>query len=268
MSLADGLASRKSREGFRVGVDDSGIGVLSIDRPANHNTITLDMWDALPELLSDLATVEGLRVLLVASEGANFSAGADVRELSEVYSEASRARAYHETNVAAEAALASFPYPTVAVIHGACVGGGCQLAVACDLRIAAEEARFGITPAKLGVIYPVEPTARLSRLVGPARTKYLLYTADLIAASQALTFGLVDEVVEDAYLDARAMELARTIASRSPETIGAAKAVINAIGSNRDPNMEVAAWHRITDDVREGIAAFLENRTPRFGDVG
>jgi enoyl-CoA hydratase/carnithine racemase len=267
MSLADGLASRKSREGFRVGVDDGGVAVISIDRAAKRNAITLDMWEALPSLLNDLTSVEGLRVLLITGEGDSFSAGADVRELQEVYAEASRARAYQDTNVAAEAALASFPYPTVAAIRGVCVGGGCQLAVACDVRLAADTAQFGVTPAKFGIVYPAEPTTRLTRLVGPARAKYLLYSADLISAAHALTFGLVDEVVLDADLETRALQFARTIAGRSPQTVGAAKAVINALGSNRDPNMELAAWQRATDDVREGITAFLEGRQPRFGDA-
>jgi enoyl-CoA hydratase/carnithine racemase len=267
MSLADGLASRKSREGFRVGVDDGGVAVISIDRAAKRNAITLDMWEALPSLLTDLTSVDGLRVLLITGEGDSFSAGADVRELNEVYAEASRARAYQDTNVAAEAALASFPYPTVAAIRGVCVGGGCQLAVACDVRLAADTAEFGVTPAKFGIVYPAEPTTRLTRLVGPARAKYLIYSADLISAAHALTFGLVDEVVPDAELEARALRFARTIAGRSPQTVGAAKAVINALGSNRDPNMELAAWQRATDDVREGIAAFLEGRQPRFGDA-
>jgi enoyl-CoA hydratase/carnithine racemase len=267
VSLADGLASRQSRAGFRVGVDDGGIAVLSIDRVAKRNAITLDMWDALPDILSDLLSVDGLRVLLVTGEGPSFSAGADVRELQEVYSEASRARAYQDTNVAAESALAGFPYPTIAAVRGACVGGGCQLAVACDVRIAADDAQFGVTPAKFGIVYPVEPTARLNRLVGPARAKYLLYSADLIDAARALTFGLVDEVVPLAELDDRAFAFARTVAARSPQTVGAAKAVINAMATKRDPNMEVAAWQRATDDVREGLNAFLEGRPPEFGDT-
>lgn len=267
MSLADGLADRKSPEGFRVGVDDEGVAVISIDRAAKRNAITLDMWDALPSLLTDLMSVEGLRVLLITGEGESFSAGADVRELRDIYAEPSRARAYQDTNIAAEAALASFPYPTVAAIRGACVGGGCQLAVACDVRLAADTAQFGVTPAKFGIVYPVEPTARLTRLVGPARAKYLLYSADLIGAAQAMTFGLVDEVVPDAGLETRALEFARTIAGRSPQTVGAAKAVINALGSKRDANMEHAAWQRATDDVREGITAFLDGRKPRFGDA-
>jgi enoyl-CoA hydratase/carnithine racemase len=267
MSLADGMASRKSREGFRVGLDDEGVAVISIDRASRRNAITLDMWEALPSLLTDLQTVEGLRAMLITGEGESFSAGADIHELHEIYAEPSRARAYSDTNVAAEAALASFPFPTIAVVRGSCVGGGCQLAVACDVRIAADSAQFGVTPAKFGIVYAVEPTTRLNRLVGPARAKYLLYSADLIDAATALTFGLVDEVVPEFDLERRALEFAHTIASRSPQSVGAAKAVINALGSNRDANMELAAWQRATDDVREGISAFLERRRARFGDA-
>src|SRR5262249_41760495 len=147
------------------------------------------------DILSDLMSVAGLRVLIVTGEGPSFSAGADVRELREVYSEASRARSYQDTNVAAESALAGFPYPTIAAIRGGRVRGGWQRALAREVRVAADDAQFGVTASKFGIVYPVDPTARLTRLIGPARAKYLLYTADLIDAEKALTFGLVDEVV-------------------------------------------------------------------------
>jgi enoyl-CoA hydratase/carnithine racemase len=156
--------------------------------------------------------------------------------------------------------------PTVAVVHGSCVGGGCQLAVACDLRLAADTARFGLTPAKLGVLYPAEPTIRLARLVGPARAKYLLYTADLVDAARAYEFGLVDEVLPGAELDARALALAATIAGRSPQSVGAVKAVLDADAGGRDTAMALAGWQHRADDVREGIEAFRAGRPPRFGD--
>jgi enoyl-CoA hydratase/carnithine racemase len=142
------------------------------------------------------------------------------------------------------------------------VGGGCQLAVACDIRIAARGARFGVTLAKLGVIYPAVPTARLVRLVGPARAKYLLFSAELIDADRALTYGLVDDVAEDAL--AAAVDLARTIAGLSPRTIGAVTAVIDALASGSDPAAAIAPWERDPADVHEGLAAFIERRTPEF----
>jgi enoyl-CoA hydratase/carnithine racemase len=268
MSLTDGRDARPAPDGFRIALGEDGIAVLTIDRPDKRNALTLGMWEALPELLADLAGVPGLRALLVTGAGETFSAGADIAELAQVYEEAARARAYHEANVAAEGAMAAFPMPTVAVVRGSCVGGGCQLAIACDVRLAADSARLGITPARLGIVYPSDPTLRLVRLVGVARAKYLLFTAELVSAARAYEFGLVDEVVPDADLDKRALEFAGTIVSRSPQTIGAVKAVIEAHLTGRDPDIELTPWQRATDDVREGLAAFLENRAPNFGEAG
>jgi enoyl-CoA hydratase/carnithine racemase len=266
--LTDGRAEiEPGVEGLRLAVGSDGVAVVLIDRPAKRNAFTLAMWQALPGLLAGLADDPRVRVLLLAGAGETFSAGADIGELLHVYGDPARADAYHATNVAAEEALAAFPRPTIAAVAGACVGGGCQLAVACDLRVAEAGARLGITPAKLGVVYPAVPTTRLVRLVGPARAKYLLYSADLIGAERAATFGLVDEVVPAGELAGRALALARTIAGRSPQTLGAVKDVVDAVAAGRDPQAAVEPWERrsrYAPDVREGLAAFVERRPPRF----
>ncbi|WP_377274094.1 enoyl-CoA hydratase/isomerase family protein [Peterkaempfera sp. SMS 1(5)a] len=253
--------------GLRAYTGADGVAVLLIDRPAKHNALTLAMWRGLPGLLGRLAEDPGVRVLLLAGAGGTFSAGADIAELLEVYADPELADEYHRDNVAAEEALAGFPHPTVAVVRGAAVGGGCQLAVACDLRFAAADARLGITPARLGVVYPAVPTARLARLVGPARAKYLLYSAELVDAVRARQLGLVEEAVTGDALEARALEFARTVASRSPQTLGAIKAVVAAATEGGDPQAAVEPWERRSrhaPDVREGLAAFLERRAPRF----
>ena len=254
-------------EGLRVAVGADGVATLTIDRPAKRNAITWSMWSALPTVLAGLETDARVRVLLLAGSGDTFSAGADIAELLDVYADPARADAYHATNVAAEEALAGFPRPTIAVVRGSCVGGGCQLAVACDLRLAESGARFGIPPAKLGVVYPAVPTIRLARLVGPARAKYLLYSAELVTAERAERWGLVDEVVPADSLSERAGELARIIAGRSRLTIGAVKDVVDAVVTGRDPYAAIEPWERASrhaPDVQEGLAAFVERRPPRF----
>ena len=261
--------------GLRAELGEDGVAVLTIDRPEKRNALTGAMWAALPELLRRLAAEPGLRVLLLTGAGGTFSAGADIAELREVYADPASADAYHAVNVVAEEALAAFPHPTLAVVRGACVGGGCQLAVACDLRFAAPDARLGITPAKLGIVYPAVPTVRLLRLLGPARAKYLLYSGELVSAATALTFGLVEEVAED--VEARALAFARTLAARSAQTQGAVKEVVAAALDSGDSSggddvggaaqAAVAAWEqasRTAPDVAEGLAAFLERRAPRF----
>ncbi|GAA3039630.1 enoyl-CoA hydratase/isomerase family protein [Kitasatospora albolonga] len=252
--------------GLRATVDGA-VATLVLDRPERRNAVTLAMWRALPGVLDRLAAAPGVRALLLTGAGGTFSAGADIAELSEVYADPDRAEAYHAQNVAAEQALAAFPHPTVAVVHGHCVGGGCQLAVACDLRFVAHDARLGITPAKLGVVYPAVPTTRLARLVGPARAKYLLFSGELVDARRAELFGLADEVHPAAELDARAHEFAAMLATRSPQTLGAAKAALEAGPGVEDARAALAPWERKSrrsPDVREGLAAFLERRPPRF----
>jgi enoyl-CoA hydratase/carnithine racemase len=267
MLTVDRTEIQSGVDGLRLAVGEDGVAVLLIDRPAKRNAVTLAMWHALPGLLTGLAADPRVRVLLLAGAGEAFSAGADIAELLHVYGDPERADAYHATNVAAEEALAAFPRPTIAVIAGACVGGGCQLAVACDLRLAESGARLGITPAKLGVVYPAVPTARLVRLVGPARAKYLLFSADLVGAERAAALGLVDEVVPSGALADRALTLARTIAVRSPQTLGAVKDVVNAVAAGGDAQAAVEPWERTSryaPDVREGLAAFVERRPPVF----
>jgi enoyl-CoA hydratase/carnithine racemase len=248
--------------GLRAWVGDDGVAVLLLDRPARRNAITFGMWAAMPRLLQTIAADKRVRVLLVAGSGGTFSAGADIQELIEVYADPRGPETYHSTNVEAEESLAAFPMPTVAVVNGACVGGGCQLAVACDLRLADQAARFGLTPARLGVVYPAVPTARLVRLLGPARAKYLLYSADLVTAERAATFGLVDEVVPGD-LTARALDLARDIAAGSPLTLGAVKDAVHAVMNGGDPQAAVEPWERASragPDVRRRLSAFGQRR--------
>ncbi|WP_354642628.1 enoyl-CoA hydratase/isomerase family protein [Kitasatospora camelliae] len=242
------------------------VATLVLDRPHRRNALTLSMWQGLPGVLDRLAALPGIRALVLTGAEGTFSAGADIAELAGVYGDPARADAYHADNVAAEEALAAFPHPTVAAVSGDCVGGGCQLAVACDLRFAAEGARFGITPAKLGVVYPAVPTVRLARLVGPSRAKYLLFSAELVDAAQAERFNLVDRVVPaPASVLEQALEFARVVANRSPQTIGAVKDAL--AGPLELAGEAVAPWERksrLAPDVREGLAAFLEKRAPQF----
>ncbi|MFC5910828.1 enoyl-CoA hydratase/isomerase family protein [Streptacidiphilus monticola] len=242
---------------LRTSVGADGVAELVIDRPERRNALTGAMWAELPKLLAELAG--HARVLVVRGQGGHFSAGADIEELREVYADPDAAAEYHSVNVRAEEALAAFPRPTLAVVQGACVGGGCQLAAACDLRIAAPDARFGVTPARMGIVYPASSTLRLSRLLGPARAKYLLFSGELVTAAQALAFGLVEEVTPGA--PERGRELARTLARRSGQTQGAAKAVIDGGADAVGPWLALA---REAPHAREGLAAFLERREPEF----
>ncbi len=235
-------------------VTDS-VATVVIRHPAKRNAMTAAMWATLPPLLGALADDPAVRALVLTGDGGTFCAGADISTLQGSPLEAQRLA------VAAEEALAAFPKPTLAAVRGHCVGGGAQLAAACDLRFAEEGARFGVTPAKLGIVYPSSATRRLVSLVGPATAKYLLFSGELIDTERALRTGLVDEVLPAGALDARVAEFTRILASRSLLTQAAAKEFADG-RTGRDDH-----WHKAaaaSEDTAEGVTAFLERRAPRF----
>lgn len=248
-----------SEPGLLVDTAD-GTATVTISNPAKRNAMTTGMWRELPRLLRRLADDPAVRVLVMTGAGDTFCAGADIGDLREPGAGSGPAQS---AAVEAEEALAVFPKPTIAAVRGFCVGGGCQLAAACDLRFAAEGARFGITPARLGIVYSASSTRRLVGLVGPATAKYLLFSAELIGHERALRTGLVDEVLPHDALDERVREFAAVLASRSQLTQAAAKEFAGPeVGPER-----VEHWAREaagSDDTAEGVAAFLERRAPRF----
>ena len=238
---------------------DDGVATVVLDNPAKRNAMTTQMWSALPPLLDSLAGNPDVRVVVVTGAGDSFSAGADISTLTGL------TPGEPMPATLAEDALVAFPKPVVAAIRGWCVGGGCQLAVACDLRVSEESARFGITPAKIGVVYPARTTARLVELVGPAAAKFLLFTGDFVDAERALRIGLVDELVPVGGLDARVAELARTLASRSQLTQHAAKDLIHAALAGQPLTERYRRWAgEGRAELAEGVAAFAERRAPEF----
>ncbi|WP_405589587.1 enoyl-CoA hydratase/isomerase family protein [Streptomyces sp. NBC_01190] len=249
---------RTSGPGLPVRVED-GTATVTISNPRRRNAMTLAMWESLPRLLAPLAADPRVRALVLTGDGDTFCAGADINELTTP----DGLRRSQRAAVEAEEAVAAFPKPTLAVVRGFCVGGGCQLAIACDLRFAAEGARFGVTPARLGLVYPAAGTRRLVGLTGPATAKHLLFSAELIGHERALRTGLVDEVLPAADLAARVREYTAVLVSRSQLTQTAAKEFAAA-----PPAAErLAYWAeqvRGAGDAAEGSAAFLERREPRF----
>ncbi|QDY79950.1 enoyl-CoA hydratase/isomerase family protein [Streptomyces qinzhouensis] len=256
-----------------------GVATVVIRNPAKRNAMTPGMWRSVPGLLARLAGDPAVRALVLTGEGPTFCAGADIASLRgagadlpgppESGGTAGSGRPARETpqalSVLAEEALAAFPKPTLAAVRGHCVGGGCQLAAACDLRFAADGALFGVTPSRLGVVYPASATRRLVELVGPSAAKYLLFSGELIDSGRALRTGLVDEVLPEAELDVRVAGFARILTERSLLTQVAAK----EFASGRTDRVE--HWERLAaeqarpgGDTAEGVAAFLERRPPRF----
>ncbi|MFJ6695191.1 enoyl-CoA hydratase/isomerase family protein [Streptomyces sp. NPDC091272] len=243
-------------------VTDS-VATVVLSHRAKRNAMTAGMWRALPELLERLAADRQVRALVLVGDGATFCAGADISSLRAPDDGDEEAEGSpQQLSVRAEEALAAFPRPTLAAVRGYCVGGGSQLAAACDLRFAEEGALFGVTPAKLGIVYPSSSTRRLAALVGPAAAKYLLFSGELIDTERALRTGLVDEVLPQGQLDKRVAEFTRVLVSRSQLTQAAAKEFADG---RTDRDAYWAEQARGSGDTAEGVTAFLERRTPHFG---
>ncbi|MCF6736759.1 enoyl-CoA hydratase/isomerase family protein [Blastococcus sp. KM273129] len=246
---------------------DGQVAVLTIDRPEKRNAMTVGMWAALPAVLAPLADDPGVRALLVTGAGPSFCAGADISDLLGGPDPVDPMAEVRRHNLAAQAALRSFPKPTLAVVRGHCIGGGVELATCCDLRFADPTAVFGVTPAKVGIVYTPASTRALVDLVGPATTKYLLYSGELVDAGTALRTGLVDRLVDADDLDAEAHRFAAVLASRSGLTQRSIKEVVAALADGGDGEALAAARYRETiaaGELAEGVAAFTERRAPRF----
>lgn len=237
---------------------DGATAVVTISHPGKRNAITADMWRAFTPLMAELAADRDVRVVVLTGADGDFSAGSDITGLANP----------GDASVSAdgETAVASFPKPIIAAIHGYCLGGGVQVSLACDLRIAADDAKFGVPPANLGLVYPLPGTRNLVNTIGASATKKLFFTADRIDAAEAFRIGLVDEVVASDQVLPRALELAAHIATKSQLSIQGAKAIIRALERGEDAASVADDWYAQVAgaDLPEGQAAFAEKRKPRF----
>jgi enoyl-CoA hydratase/carnithine racemase len=249
------------------------VAVLTIERPDKRNAMTAAMWAALPGVLEPLAGDPEVRVLVVTGAGPSFCAGADISELLGGTDPVDPMADLRRDNLAAQAALRAFPKPTVAMIRGHCVGGGVEIATACDLRFTDPTGVFGIPPAKVGIVYPPASIRPLLDLVGPATAKYLLLSGEPIDADTALRTGLVDRLVAAEELEAEVFRFAGLLADRSALTQRSVKEIVAALTDGRDDDAEsrAALWYRETiahGELAEGVAAFAERRPPTFGWSG
>lgn len=247
------------------------VGRLVIDNPDRRNAVALAMWQAIPGAVEALGRHPNVRVVVLRGAGPlAFVSGADISEFATVRRDAASARGYEAANAAAFAAVKRLEKPTVAMIRGFCLGGGLGLAVACDLRIAAADAVFGIPAARLGVGYPPDCIGDLVAAVGPQTAKMLFFTARRIDAPEALRVGLVAAVHSVEAFENEVEDLAHTIARNAPLTIRAAKAGVDAVvdGALVERREKLAAMTDAcfaSDDFAEGRTAFVEKREPSFG---
>jgi enoyl-CoA hydratase/carnithine racemase len=253
-----------------LGVElESGVATVALTRPEKHNAISHAMWLALARLMPVLDADDDVEVVVLrGSPGGPFSAGADIAEFRTLRGDPDGARRYGEAVDAGERAVVELSKPTVAAVEGFAIGGGTQLAVACDLRVCEAGSRFGVTPAKLGIVYSLRSTTRLVETVGPAWARWILLTADLVDAPTALRIGLVHEVVPQGTVMDRAYAVARTLASRAQVSLQGGKALVDRVVAGRlEEDDDVRAVYErswTSEEYREGVAAFLEKRDPDF----
>lgn len=241
---------------------------LVLNRPAKRNAITLAMWAAIPDLLAQAQADPEVRLLVVRGAGDHFAAGADIAEFETVYATREAALDNQATMARAMTALETFEKPTIAAVRGACVGGGCALALCCDLRLSASNARFGVTPAKLGLAYGVSDTRRLVEAVGISAAKRILFTGALIDADEALRLKLIDASHAPDALDSAVDTLEAELLAASGFSARAVKATIAQLraGVTDDDAVSRARFADAFggDDFREGSRAFLDKRAPKF----
>jgi enoyl-CoA hydratase/carnithine racemase len=246
------------------------IGWLRFNNPERRNAISLSMWQAIPEVLANFEADPEVRVIVVTGVGNKaFAAGADISEFEEARSSAETAAIYAEHGEKAYHHLATTTKPTLAMIHGFCIGGGVAVALSCDLRLAAEDAQFSVPAAKLGLGYGLKHLSRLVDVVGPANAKEILFTARLFSADEARAMGLVNRVIPGNVLAAYVQNYCEAIAANAPLTISATKKIIAEI-TNRGKPIDQALCEQLvqtcfdSEDYAEGRRAFMEKRKPVF----
>lgn len=241
---------------------------LTFNQPARRNALSAAMWSALPEAVAAAEAEASVKLLVVRGAGGHFAAGADISEFERVYATRASSADYARAVTAGVEALAGMSKPSLARIEGACIGGGMAVALACDLRLAADDARLGITPARLGLMYSLADTKRLVDAVGPSAAKSLLFTGRIIDAAEGAAIGLVDAVHTPDALDEAVATAAGRITSASQWSVRKTKAVIRMIlNGAADDTDETRAWFLDAvegPDFHEGREAFMAKRSPAF----
>jgi enoyl-CoA hydratase len=250
------------------------VAIVRLDRQEQRNALSLVMLEGLSAVFGDLAVDPDVRAVVLAGAGADFCAGADVAELAEARS-GTRAVEYGRAFDRTLTAIAAHPVPVIGRIHGAALGGGCQLTVACDLAVAAGDARLGIPSARLGIVISYESIERLVLAVGPKRAGELLFTGRVLSGDEAAAWGLVNRAALSEELDDAVADTARVIAEAAPLSVRGSKRGIAATLENFGLD-RLAESHRVadfemmsaqalaSDDLAEGIEALRAGRKPRF----
>jgi len=247
-----------------------GVGVITFNNPEKRNAMSLDMWEGLGHELIELRDDANVRVVVLTGAGDKaFVSGADISQFEKTRHNAEASEEYSKKSAAQRALLADYPKPVIASIRGFCLGGGMQVAMSADIRIASDNSQFGIPAAKLGIAYGYDGLKHLVSLVGPSWARLIMYTGMRIDSAEALRIGLVDRVVPDAELWNATSEIARTISGNAPLAIKAAKITIAQVLKDPDKRdmdaiKAIGSACMDSEDFREGRQAFMAKRKPQF----
>ena len=250
---------------------DGPIGWIVFNQPEKRNAVSQEMWEQMPEHVQELAADDAIRVVILRGAGDQaFVAGADISQFKDRRRNMADEEEYRRISGRGQEALATLTKPLLAMIHGYCVGGGVGIAVGCDIRIAADDARFGVPAARLGLGYHYHGMEKLMKLVGPAYTKEIFFTARTdFSAQDAWRMGLVNQVVPKAELEAFTRDYADRIARNAPLTLRSAKTTVEQLV--RPPaERDLALLDKLmadcfnSQDYQEGVKAFSEKRRPQF----
>ena len=256
--LTDRIVARK----------EGAVGWLVFNNPERRNAVSLEMWQAIAAVLDDFSSDDAVRVVVLRGAGDKaFASGADISQFEKHRADAAGVQRYEQSSGAAMQRLRGLDKPTLAMIRGYCLGGGLNIAAACDLRIAADDARFGIPAAKMGLGYRADAMKALIDLVGPAFTREIMITARQFGAAEALQMGLVNKVVPVAELEAVTRQYCDMIAANAPLTLRSAKRVIREVTKGQYDDAACRAWVKEcfdSADYAEGRRAFMEKRKPVF----
>jgi enoyl-CoA hydratase/carnithine racemase len=253
-----------------LGLKNGPVAEIVFNNPARHNAVSLEMWERMTKLLNEFAADPDVRALVVSGAGGKaFVSGADISKFEKQRSTAEGVAHYNAIGAKAYETLYNFPKPTIAKIQGYCIGGGMNVAVCCDVRIATDNSKFGIPAAKLGLGYGYPGVRRLSEIVGLSKAMELFYTARQFTAAEAEAMGFLNQLVPVDGLDAAVATLTGQIAENAPLTIATIKAVAREIG-RPSAERDLAKLDRMvaacfaSEDYIEGRRAFMEKRKPQF----
>jgi enoyl-CoA hydratase/carnithine racemase len=257
-----------NQQDILVSSPTGGVATIVLNRPSKRNAVSLAMWRRLGEIFAELGGRDDVGVIVLTGADRHFCAGADISEFASVRADAQSGRSYEAANEAATVALRDCRKPTIAAISGYGMGGGCALALACDLRVGDGSTRMGIPAARLGVVYGELDCALLYRQVGLANAKRVLFTGRAFDAQECLSMGLLDIVAAEPAL-AAALALAQEMVGNAPLSLAGSKLILEAlstgtVAARRDEISDLIEAAMDSADYREGARAFLEKRKPAF----